>query len=331
MNIDIKIKNIQVFGPRGCGTNWMDSLVRSNIKNINVMKTHADAGCDNYGWKHGDIGSEKKTFVDGVKWRYEKDELGEYTYIFNPRGTVVRVIKEDPRYTGIDKDGDRFVKNHALPLSKEQSGNVLLIVMYRDPITFLRSVQRLPHQALELIDADFSTFIRSRWRGYAESHDAEHATLEERQKLINKCDLLEDEPSVFAHRVSSIRIMENFKNNILNVVYVPYEVASNDPREVLAKIARIYNLEMNDDFTNVDSYKGLGREEYKKREYETLKEEDLHYILDQIMWDYEKNIGYTLKEHPSKFSSNQLVDPTSLISINFGLRYYKNGEKNDLY
>lgn len=44
------IKNIKIFGERNSGTNYLTSLIKNNIKNINVFSGYYKGGT---GWKHG--------------------------------------------------------------------------------------------------------------------------------------------------------------------------------------------------------------------------------------------------------------------------------------
>ena len=308
---------MQVFGARGSGTNWFEALMQINYRGVKIMRTHSDGGSDNYGWKHGDLGTEKRIYVDGSYLHSD----GYGFYVFEAKG--IKVAENDQRYSGVDEDGDHYIINNALPLEKDNSEKTLLVVIYRNPLTWLRSIHKKPHHTLELVDMDFSQFIRHRWRTYAGSPNSEHAATEERQKWINKGVILEDELSVFAHRAKSIEITESFKNRVQNVVYVPYESASKNPKDVLAGIAELYDIAMNSEFVYDQSYKGRGKYEFTGTRYEDLKENDLHYILNYLRWDEEAGIGYYLLYHPETFTPTQIADPAELLNIKPDVRYYQ--------
>ena len=44
------IKNIKIFGERNSGTKFLTSLIKKNIKDINIFSSYYKGGT---GWKHG--------------------------------------------------------------------------------------------------------------------------------------------------------------------------------------------------------------------------------------------------------------------------------------
>ena len=44
------IKNIKILGERNSGTNFLTSLIKKNIKDINIFSSYYKGGT---GWKHG--------------------------------------------------------------------------------------------------------------------------------------------------------------------------------------------------------------------------------------------------------------------------------------
>jgi len=50
MNTNKVITNVKIFGERNSGTNFLTSLLESNIKDINIYSSYYKGGT---GWKHG--------------------------------------------------------------------------------------------------------------------------------------------------------------------------------------------------------------------------------------------------------------------------------------
>lgn len=77
------MKHIQVFGMMCSGTNYAESLMRENIKGVEVLGTDFNAEYS-YGWKHADIGTKvcyytngvpKETKILNLDWNSSKDVL----------------------------------------------------------------------------------------------------------------------------------------------------------------------------------------------------------------------------------------------------------------
>ena len=241
----IEIERIQVFGARCSGTTRVRNLLDKNLK-IRVLPTNAE-GRDNFGWKHGRLGSEMRLYVDG-NWiwlnasgthflRHEDD---------NPESAILEIPVKDGRYAGIDSDGDAFIKSHAVPLTCSD----LIIVVSRNPIAWLQSIWRTPYHALTLFDLrdkgdlSFARFVHEPWVTYMSSPRIDDGcNIGKRQKYIEKNVVIEKAATVFEHRARSLAVFNGFAQTAPNVAYICHEWVNVSPENCVKQIAEVYGIE----------------------------------------------------------------------------------------
>jgi hypothetical protein len=207
-----------------------------------------------------------------------------------------------------------------------ESRDTLLFVIYRNPIAWLQSLHRNPHQSPESYGLDFSTFIRQPFRAFhcdppgSESHPDPRV----RRKQIKSKNLLESYESVFAMRKNKIMIFDSFRHRFENVVYVNLETLEQDPERFLREIADCFNLHMCPDFVDVTGYKG-GSTPYVKTQYEPLSVVDLQHIMSNVDWATEAMVGYRpkLRSKLLAWQPQPQTDPENLLNIFSHKRYYK--------
>jgi hypothetical protein len=272
-----KITEIQVFGERNSGTNYLRKLFEKNYKNIKTL-----IGSDGFGWKHGNLGNP---------WIRRKDD-----------GTFVHIPIRD---------------------YKKDSENVLFVIIYRNPLTWIQSTHQSPHHAPELFDLSFNDFITKRWRSYygpgATDLDPDQ---EKRFSIINENNLFEEYENIFDLRKQKINIFEKFKDKVNNVTYLQYENLREDYSAVLKKIALEYDIETNSKTENIYEDK-FGFEKYKKKKYPPVSSETLDTLFEEIDWRFENKIGYWKNgafcrgngEEEKYYDLEQLVDRTNTIRI----------------
>lgn len=283
------------------------------------MRTDVSGGNDNFGWKHGNLGSENRTYVDGKAVRIEGRSVVWHA-------EQITVSMDDPRYCGRDIDGDVYIKNHAIHLDNRNSEDTLIVVVNRNPISWLQSMHKTPHHALELYGLSFSEFIRRPWRYYDSAPINTLSTHEDRQYWIRKGILVEDEASIFEHRNSSLEMFASFVKSVQNVVFVPYEAALFDPKRVITEIARQYGIALRPAFEAVNAYKRPGNQEFSGSQYDPISRADLLYIVQRLPRAAEAEAGYSFATTSDAYSAQQLANPSSIVNINPMTRYFKSGE-----
>lgn len=314
-----QIERLQIYGVRCSGTNWVDSLMRENYQEVKIMPTDFTGGNDNFGWKHANLGREIRTYVDGQVIQHAGERI-----IWKSKG--VDVSQGDRRYAGVDEDGDWYVKNNALPLDRDNSDNTLLVVVNRNPLSWLQSLHRKPHHAMDLYDASFTDFVRKPWKTYASATLGSVKDPESRERWKRKGVIIEDEPSVFAHRQASLETFQSFADRVEHVVYVPYETVLRDPEKAISDIASVYGISTEPAFKPVTAYKRRGNETFDGNTYEPVTAADLAYVVSQIDKDTEAGAGYLFPDS-DHYSQQDLLTPARIVGIRPDLRFFRHGEQ----
>lgn len=169
----------------------------------------------------------------------------------------------------------------------------LTIVISRNVIDWVRSFYMAPHH-LPNVDSgvwlpdhkpSFSEFIRREVYQVGTTHNGE---------------LVGDRHPFYLHRPRNILEMRNWKTEhflyfskvLPNVHYVRYEDLAADPARVIAEINdRWFGVDYQ--FKNWTKYK-YNDWNYKPKKYFTIRDENLAFIRDNINWDLEAKMGYTL-------------------------------------
>jgi len=315
------IETVQVFGARASGTNYFHDLAVRNLLDVDVTTTHLGEGYDNYGWKHGAIGGEVGVYVDEAQIVTDGTD-----YLRREDGRRIR--RDDPRYVGVDRDGDPYIKNNATPVDDD----ALLVVLYRNPIRWLQSLQRQPHHAHELYGVSFADFLTRRWRTYMSAPGAEFSPdAAVRQHWVQKGAVIEDEPSIFAHRAHSIARFEKFRDQAPNVAYMNYEALRRDPSACLGALATHFGMALKTPFENTNSYKGHGSKPFIETNYAPIAKADLLRILHAVDWsaeaaaNYSPAIDYAHIAKPEDIPDAQIDNPLQVLNFNPVIWCYRDG------
>ncbi len=242
------IREIQIFGERCSGTNYLAKLLRQNVSDITVT--------DNYGWKHGDLGQP-------MKW-YKTPESKQLT----------------------------TKKIHDV---NENADHTLIIVIYRNPITWLQSMHRSPHHAPKHWFNEFSEFLRKPWEAYY-SWAGQPSRRDEKIRFgcVKPELLFEEYESVIGLRSQKLRLHQSFKERVPNVCYVSLEELQAHPKKTLTTIADKYHLKFSSGFKNIDEDK-FGNREYKAKKTQPMSIGDLVHIVQSLDKEAEVAAGYSIK------------------------------------
>lgn len=327
-----EIERIQVFGARCSGTTRLRNLLAKNFLNVTVLPTNAE-GQDNFGWKHGRLGSEIRLYVDG-RWIWLNDFGSHFLRHVddNRKLDIYEISVKDRRYAGIDSDEDAYIKSHAVPLTRSD----LLIVVSRNPIAWLQSVYRTPYHALALFDLRdkddllFENFIREPWQTYMSSpriDDAENTG--KRQKWIDKGVVLEDAATIFEHRAASLALFNGFSQNAPNVAYVTHEDVNRSEEDCVAQIAKMYDIQRTPSLRPTLTYKGLRDTEPFQPRPIPMRLQDLRLVVAALDWGLEETVGYEPAVSSTLLTKKFCADPANKVvkaNNQSSPRFYRNGE-----
>jgi hypothetical protein len=281
----------QVFGMRCSGTNHLDALVRANFPGLHMLPTH----------------DTELRQLSNLGWKH--GGLGSRSFLYR---------------------GNQLVSNQTLPFNAEVAESTLLMVAYRSPFAWLRSLQQQPHHALKLYPdvADFRTFLTSPWEAYASPPD-EHFELSraERELYIALGSLFELFPSVLAKRRAKVQLFEDLRQTPgSNVSYVNHEQLTNPTGAAayLGELSSRYGIPRMPKFVPIGTHKGYTSQPYQKRDYPPLAPEDLAHILGAHDWDAEAEIGYVLSDraHRTPLTPAICANPDKLLHFTLMPRHY---------
>lgn len=172
----------------------------------------------------------------------------------------------------------------------------LFIILFRNPYDWVRSLHGKPfHAAESLVKIPFSQFIRTPWDLNTTPQ------VQAWREFFPKIDRHPINGTLFKNvlklRTSKIQNMLMIKSRANNVYILNYELARDNPIQVLEELRHHFDLSMNEVYTPVVNYKG--REDkpvYQEKEYPQISKEDLNFINSQLDPTVEESIGYQLTQ-----------------------------------
>ena len=247
------------------------------------------------------------------------------TLLLNIAGTPKRHITENYvgwkhddvwSHSGVTDALNDTIQFDERPKSPSILYNSLIIVIYRNPITWLQSLHTRPHQAPRLVSLGFSEFIRSPFEGFYTPVGKDFSEdKEERDALIRPDHVWERYPDLFTLRSTKIHLFESFQYRFPNVCYVNLENLIGQPQNVLQAISEHYGIALNKTFRPDTKDKHSDRP-YQPKQYATVNRNDFTHILVSLGLREEKMAGYLLKRsyRPIKVG-NVLVAPKNPESV----------------
>lgn len=178
-----------------------------------------------------------------------------------------------------------------------QAEDCLFIILYRDPLDWLRSLHRQPyHAAHELRGIVFSQFIRRPWWCIwdEESDKSPNDPIYGKEMMMERSpDTGERFPNVMKMRAAKIRDWESLREKTQHNFYIRYEDLKENPTSVIESMSATFGLQTDPTFQNVEGYRG-GKAKFQPKTYDPIKPEDQIYIKKELDTTLENKIGYDL-------------------------------------
>jgi hypothetical protein len=169
--------------------------------------------------------------------------------------------------------------------------DTLFLVIFRDPIDWLRSLHARPYHAPEHWNLPFAEFIRKPWI-CSELERVNSIWPESEQGHY----FIEEAENVVRLRSQKIRHLTNLQGTVTNVAFVNYEVLLDD-LGALEEIADRFGIALRTrPLRDERFYFGGGAEQTfaGPRDYPSVSPPDLRFILRNLDRDLEASIGYAL-------------------------------------
>lgn len=235
-----------------------------------------------------------------------------YVQIFGERcsGTnyLARLVEKNFEHVEITKSfGGKhwFIKDHEprgrpnrstdtqCVRSLAESDDTLFLVIFRDPLDWLRSLHAKPYHAPEHWELPFSEFIRKPWRSYELERVNESWPESERGHYF-----IEEAENVVRLRSQKIQHLANLERVVPNVAFVRYEALLED-LGTLEQIADRFGIGLRNR-PLVDEafyFGGDGEQAFSgPRDYPPISRRNLRFIRRHLDCDLEASIGYDMTE-----------------------------------
>lgn len=171
----------------------------------------------------------------------------------------------------------------------------LVIVVYRNPIPWLRSLQQKPHHAPKSFGLDFSTFIRSPFESFWTPPGRDFTKGDKERFSYLRNDRLHNHyPNPLVMRRTDIAMFESFKYRVPNACYVNLETLIRHPEALLQALARHYDMPLKSGFKANDKEKHSDAA-YAEKRYPKMRAKDLAHIVRSLDLKTEQRIGYKLQ------------------------------------
>lgn len=169
--------------------------------------------------------------------------------------------------------------------------STLLIVTYRNPISWILSLNLRPYHAPLNYNLEINQFLAKPWRAYYCEPGVTMKTPESRKAAAVKKNLTEAYDDIFHLRQDKINMFEGFRKRFPNVCYANLEYIESNPEEFTQKVASEYSIKKKDKFTP-DIHERHSQRIYKKKPYKDLTADNIRYILSKVDVEVEARIGY---------------------------------------
>jgi hypothetical protein len=173
----------------------------------------------------------------------------------------------------------------------------LVIVIYRNPLTWLQSFSNQTHGAPGIAGIDFPTFLHSPYEGFYVLPGHDESRYERIRSAAARLDRFRERyPSLFVMRRTKIQLFESFKYRVPNVAYVNLENLIDNPETTIGAIAEHFSIDLRERF-QINKEEKHSAEPYKPKKYETetYDRDLLTYALQSLYLDEEKAVGYVLR------------------------------------
>jgi len=175
--------------------------------------------------------------------------------------------------------------------NEELLKSFLTIIIFRNPFDWLRSLYLIPHHlegtkrsSWESPVPSFSEFIR---RDSMKTIEIKDSFLHTRHPFYFTCP-----KNIFELRKWKIEHFLNLKNVFPQTFYLKYEDLVQDPKKIITEINNKY-FNVDFEFKNWTEYKNYGIE-YVPKKYFNISEDDYSFLIENIDWEFESKIGYSL-------------------------------------
>jgi hypothetical protein len=183
--------------------------------------------------------------------------------------------------------------------------DVMVLVVARDPVDWVRSLHRQPwHAHPDLKRLDFSDFIRAPWHSYWDTEfwgvEQDHPVLG-REMLHERCPHTGERfANALAKRTAKLRHWSDLHDRAHHVALLGHDAFVADPAGVIAALSAATGIPCVQPFVAQDSYKGQGHRPFTPTPYPPVSDSDLAHIHAWLDPEVEARFGFLLPERQAE-------------------------------
>lgn len=237
----------------------------------------------------------------------------EYIQIFGERNSGTNYLRAVLEKNLMNVEvGYSFGWKHGFPnftrLRKEKTSQTLFLVLFKDPYSWLVSMNNKPHHAPQLFGLSFSEFIRSEWACYQGENYTQRAKTIEQNPLRPEEEMMRERHPWTGERIENVIKLRVLKTRsylqLCNLVEhsekLNYENLLNKPADIISHVVTSFGIAGNSEFVNPTGHYGknpnqkFDRKDYfnQRRYLDSINKKDLKFINEQLSFSLEKKIGY---------------------------------------
>lgn len=197
-----------------------------------------------------------------------------------------------------------FAKKAMTP--EKVNDETLIICLFKDPYSWLVSMQNKPHHAPQLKGLAFSDFIKSEWACYEgdnyDKRNLENDPIKAEQEMMfeRNPETGERFDNIIKLRSAKIKALRKLEELWPNTLFMTYEQLLAKPKVTVCKIAGEKKLKLagpvklSKGYFGKNPNKSWDRKAYydEKRYLDIYTEEDLQFVNSQIDFEQESFLGY---------------------------------------
>ncbi|GAA3863121.1 hypothetical protein [Celeribacter arenosi] len=202
-----------------------------------------------------------------------------------------------PATQRIERHGHRHGWKHGFPSAYTAPEDLLAVVVFRDPETWVRSLHAKPwHTHRSMRWRPISEFLRLEWQCIID--DVNFGIPKDDPRWGSEL-MIERDPMT-GERFANVLKLRNAKNRgflsfpkrYANTLLVRYEDVRDNQEGFVEAVRAGFDLAKDGDFTAVDTRRGQKGKPYVAKDYAELSDEDRSFIWSQLDQEAESRIGY---------------------------------------
>lgn len=256
---------------------------------------------------------EKKNYQIDLTKKNEEPKPITYIQVFGERNSGTNFLKKliESNFENVEV-GFKYGWKHGFVnlrrIQREDTEQTLFLCLFKDPYSWLVSMNNKPHHAPQLFFLEFSDFIKREWVCYKGKGYTERAKQLDKFPVTDEEEMLQERHPKTKERFENVMQLRNLKNDYYirlkncceHYKAIKYEDLLEDSSSILNDIESTYQLKRKSEVIIDQGYHGKNPKKkfnrkafYLEKKYlDTYSDTDLKYVNKYLDFEIEKTIGY---------------------------------------